>query len=187
MPLSFQQRIFTVLAVSSAEPTILAVIGWALAARVGAPSAGARASLEQVATSARLLVARRVAHEIKNPLTSMRIAVEQLQRSLERGAEPRIAVAAEVLSAETDRLDRLAREFAEFGRLPEGPRSEVDLVELLQEQGRTAVPDGVQVTVDANGGRPMLVAHYDPLRRAFANLLRNASEAMGGQGRIDIG
>src|SRR6266700_8031483 len=77
-------------------------------------------------------VARRVAHEIKNPLTSMRIAVEQLQRSLERGAEPRIAMAAEVLSAETDRLDRLAREFAEFGRLPEGPRSEVDLVELLQ-------------------------------------------------------
>src|SRR5216117_1249338 len=83
-------------------------------------------------------VARRVAHEIKNPLTAMRIAVDQVRRS---GAQT--AVAVDVLSAETDRLDRLAKEFAEFGRLPEGPKSEVDLVELLQEQGRTAVPDGV--------------------------------------------
>src|SRR6266571_5100435 len=58
MPLSFQQRIFAVLAALTAVPTILAVIGWALAARVGAPSAGARASLEQVASSARLLLER---------------------------------------------------------------------------------------------------------------------------------
>ena len=53
MPLSFRQRIFLVLAALTAIPTILAVIGWALAVRAGAPSAGARASLEQVAASAR--------------------------------------------------------------------------------------------------------------------------------------
>ncbi len=130
-------------------------------------------------------VARRVAHEIKNPLTSMRIAVDQLGRSDGR-ADERTATAIEVLNAETDRLERLAREFADFGRLPEGPHSEVDLVELLQELGRTGVPDGVQVRLTANGGPRTLLGHYDPLRRAFANLLRNASEAMHGQGAIDV-
>ncbi len=130
-------------------------------------------------------VARRVAHEIKNPLTSMRIAVDQMRRTL-GPADARTETAVQVLEAETDRLERLAREFADFGRLPEGPHSEVDLVELLQELGRTGVPDGVQVRLTANGGPRTLLGHYDPLRRAFANLLRNAAEAMKGQGAIDV-
>ena len=130
-------------------------------------------------------VARRVAHEIKNPLTSMRIAVDQLERT--DGQTPaRTTMALEVLAAETDRLERLAREFADFGRLPEGPTSEVDLVELLQELGKTTVPEGVTVNVAANGGRRAIQGHYEPLRRAFSNLLRNASEAMGGSGAIDV-
>src|SRR2546426_4423384 len=58
MPLSFRQRIFLVLAALTAVPIVLAVIGWALAVRVGAPSAGARASLEQVAMSARHMLER---------------------------------------------------------------------------------------------------------------------------------
>ena len=130
-------------------------------------------------------VARRVAHEIKNPLTSMRIAVDQLGRSGGR-ADGRSETAIEVLNAETDRLERLAREFADFGRLPEGPQSEIDLAELLEELGRTGVPDGVTVRLTANGGPRTLLGHYDPLRRAFANLLRNACEAMKGQGPIDV-
>src|SRR5213593_2077169 len=126
-------------------------------------------------------VARRVAHEIKNPLTAMRIAVDQVRRS---GAQT--AVAVDVLSAETDRLDRLAKEFAEFGRLPEGPKSEVDMVDLLVDLGKSAVPPEVAVTVRANGAPCTILGQYDPLRRAFANLLRNAAEAMGGRGPIDV-
>jgi signal transduction histidine kinase len=130
-------------------------------------------------------VARRVAHEIKNPLTSMRIAVDQLQRA--DGPSPdRTTMAIEVLSAETDRLERLARDFADFARLPEGPTSEVDVVELLLELGHSAVPDGVVVRVTANGGRRTIRGHYEPLRRAFSNLFRNAAEAMGGRGTIDV-
>jgi signal transduction histidine kinase len=136
-------------------------------------------------------VARRVAHEIKNPLTSMRIAVDQLGRTDGQTAG-RAETALEVMRAETDRLERLAREFADFGRLPEGPQSEIDLVELIEELGRTGVPDGVRVAMRANGTatppppRAIIMGHYDPLRRAFANLLRNASEAMSGQGAIDV-
>jgi signal transduction histidine kinase len=130
-------------------------------------------------------VARRVAHEIKNPLTAMHIAVDQLARAgvpADRGS----AVAVEVLAAETARLEHLAKEFAEFGRLPEGPKSEVDLVDLLTDLAKSAVPPEVAVAVRANGEPCRVLGHYDPLRRAFANLLRNAAEAMGGRGAIDV-
>jgi two-component system nitrogen regulation sensor histidine kinase NtrY len=130
-------------------------------------------------------VARRVAHEIKNPLTSMRIAVDQMRRTV-GPSDSRTATAVQVLEAETDRLERLAKEFSEFGRLPEGPQSEVDLVELLEELGRTGVPEGVRVTVTANGGPRRVLGHYEPLRRAFSNIYRNAAEAMKGTGSIDV-
>src|SRR3989441_46318 len=130
-------------------------------------------------------VARRVAHEIKNPLTSMRIAVDQLRRT-DGMTEGRKEIAVQVMESETDRLERLAKEFSEFGRLPEGPQSEVDLVERLEELGRTGVPPEVHVTVDANGGSRTLLGHYDPLRPAVANLYRNAAEAMKGRGAIDV-
>src|SRR2546421_465633 len=129
--------------------------------------------------------ARRVAHEIKNPLTSMRIAVDQLGRTVGQ-ADSRALTAVEVLGAETHRLDQLAKEFADFGRLPEGPKSEVDLVDLLLDLGKSAVPPEVAVRVRANGERCKVVGHYDPLRRAFANLLRNAAEAMQGRGAIEV-
>ncbi len=130
-------------------------------------------------------VARRVAHEIKNPLTSMRIAVDQLRRTDGR-SDGRTDTAIQVMAAETDRLDRLAKEFSEFGRLPEGPQSEVDIVELLEELGRTSVPNGVAVRLTAHCALRTVFGHYEPLRRAFANLYRNASEAMRGQGTIDV-
>ena len=130
-------------------------------------------------------VARRVAHEIKNPLTSMRIAVDQLGR-VDGRAAGRSETALQVLAAETDRLDRLAKEFSEFGRLPEGPQSEVDLVELLEELGRTSVPNGVSVQLTAESAHRTVLGHYEPLRRAFANLYRNAAEAMQGRGAIDV-
>src|SRR5205085_1636961 len=130
-------------------------------------------------------VARRVAHEIKSPLTSMRIAVDQLGRTVGQ-ADSRTATAVEVLGAETQRLGQLAKEFADFGRLPEGPKSEVDLVDLLMDLGKSGVPPEVAVRVRANGEPCKVLGHYDPLRRAFANLLRNAAEAVHGRGAIEV-
>src|SRR5256885_7357527 len=130
-------------------------------------------------------VARRVAHEIKNPLTSMRIAVDQLGRTVGQ-ADPRALTAVEVLGAETQRLDHLAKEFADFGRLPEGPKSEVDLVDLLLDLGKSAVPPEGAVRGPAHGERCKVVGHYDPLRRGVANPLRQAAGGVEGRGAIDV-
>ncbi|MEO8448384.1 MAG: HAMP domain-containing sensor histidine kinase [Gemmatimonadota bacterium] len=127
-------------------------------------------------------VARRVAHEMKNPLTPVRFAIAQVARS----ATPDQEEAIEVLRSETTRLEQLARDFANLGRLPEGPPAHVDLGELLQELARTSVPVGMTATVEIVADAPHIVGHYDPLRRAFSNLIRNATEACGGVGRLDV-
>jgi two-component system, NtrC family, nitrogen regulation sensor histidine kinase NtrY len=127
-------------------------------------------------------VARRVAHEMRNPLTPIRLAVSQLERSA--GSEHREAV--DVLVAESERLEQLAREFTEFGRLPQGPAAPVDFGELLSELTRTSLPETMTAHVSADPATPILMGHYDPLRRAFSNILRNAVEACGEQGEVEI-
>jgi signal transduction histidine kinase len=126
--------------------------------------------------------ARRVAHEMRNPLTPIRLAVSQLSRS----ASPAQRDAIEVLTAESGRLEQLAREFTDFGRLPEGPAAPVDLVELLEELARTSLPPGMTPRLQLDPATPVLLGHYDPLRRAFSNLLRNAVEACEGNGEVEI-
>jgi signal transduction histidine kinase len=126
--------------------------------------------------------ARRVAHEMRNPLTPIRLAIAQLARAA--GAEHRDTI--DVLVAESDRLEQLAREFTEFGRLPEGPAAPVDFTELLAELARTTLPSGMRARLDLDPATPVLLGHYDPLRRAFSNILRNAAEACDGEGELEI-
>ncbi len=126
--------------------------------------------------------ARRVAHEMRNPLTPIRLAVAQLARS--STGPQREAV--DVLVAESDRLEQLAREFTEFGRLPEGPAALIDLGELLTDLARSSVPPGMEVRLSLDASLPPLLGHYDPLRRAFGNVLRNAVEASPPDGTIDL-
>ena len=127
-------------------------------------------------------VARRVAHEMKNPLTPIRFAVAQLVRT----GRPEQKESLEVLQTESSRLEQLASEFTEMGRLPEGPAAEVDLGELLSELARTALPPGVTARVTLDPTAPRITGHYEPLRRAVSNLLRNAVEASKGQGTVEL-
>ena len=125
-------------------------------------------------------MARGVAHEIKNPLTPIRLAVRTLHR--QPGAEtPAAAEALEVITAEAERLEELARSFSQFAWLPEGPMSEVDLRELFDYLLRTHLPPGAG-RLRAGVGLPPVHGHHDALARAFANLLLNAGEAIGERG-----
>jgi signal transduction histidine kinase len=126
--------------------------------------------------------ARRVAHEMRNPLTPIRLAVAQLARA----APPAQHEAIDVLVAESGRLEQLAREFTEFGRLPEGPAAPVDLVELLTGLARSSVPPTMTVRLALDPDLPTVLGHHDPLHRAFSNIVRNAVEACGGEGVIEL-
>lgn len=127
-------------------------------------------------------VARRVAHEMKNPLTPIRLAVLQMRRSGAAGWEEPL----EVIAAESARLEAMAREFAELGRLPETRATPVDLRELLEEMLRAAVPETMTRRFDCALETVVVDAQYDPLRRAFSNLFRNAVEACHGTGGVTV-
>jgi signal transduction histidine kinase len=126
--------------------------------------------------------ARQVAHELKNPLTPMRFAIENLRRR----APEELAETIEVLRAETERLERMAKSFAQFGKLPEGPAADVDLGDLAKQTARTAVPAHVALQVQVEDGLPMIRGHYDALSRALSNVLLNAVDACRENGTITV-
>ena len=148
--------------------------------------AGRTRALEIERTRAWAELARRVAHEMKNPLTPLRLAAHRLARA----DIPALHEPVEVIEQETARLEELARSFAVLGRPPEGPPSAVDVRELLQTLLRNDVPDSITTSLTAPDALPPVTGHYDALLRAFRNILRNAVEAIharaGDGGRIDV-
>jgi two-component system nitrogen regulation sensor histidine kinase NtrY len=114
--------------------------------------------------------ARQVAHELKNPLTPIRFAVDRLRREAPPGLEETV----EVLAIESQRLEEMAKSFAQFGRLPEGPRAEVDLSELARYTARATIPPEVTVHVTVGDDVPMIHGHHDALARALTNVMLNA-------------
>src|SRR5881409_1398320 len=83
MPLPFRQRIFVILLALTGVPTTLAVVGWALAVRTVAPSAGARVALEETAASARQMLDRMdTTHLASSERAALRQHLEQLSNSV---------------------------------------------------------------------------------------------------------
>jgi two-component system, NtrC family, nitrogen regulation sensor histidine kinase NtrY len=121
-------------------------------------------------------MARRVAHEMKNPLTPLRLAAHRLAQHPEAGDGLREPL--EVIEEETWRLEELARQFAFLGRPSAGPASELDVRELLEDLLASDVPQHVTTRLHVAPGVPLIRAHYDALQRAFRNLIRNAVEAV---------
>jgi two-component system, NtrC family, nitrogen regulation sensor histidine kinase NtrY len=121
-------------------------------------------------------MARRVAHEMKNPLTPLRLAAHRLERHPDAHGVLREPL--DVIGEETGRLEELARQFAVLGRPSTGPASDVDLRELLERMLESDVPSHIRVELLTDGRVPLIRAHYDALQRAFRNLIRNAVEAM---------
>jgi nitrogen fixation/metabolism regulation signal transduction histidine kinase len=147
-------------------------------------AAGRQREIEAARLRAWTDMARRVAHDIKNPLTPMQLAA----RTLARSEDPRAANAATILLEEIGRLDEMARSFAQLGRLPEAPPSDVDLVELLRKLAAQHGTSVVPINVMSQGQQAIVRGHHDLLERVFRNILVNAveaSEPVGG-GAVDV-
>ncbi|MEJ2677932.1 MAG: ATP-binding protein [Gemmatimonadota bacterium] len=130
-------------------------------------------------------MARRVAHEMKNPLTPLRLAAHRMAGS----GEPAFQEPLAVIDEEVNRLEQLARQFAALGRPPEGPTSPVDLGELLISLADSDLKPEIEREVVVEPGLPMVDAHYDALLRAFRNVLRNAADALAeteAPGRVQV-
>jgi signal transduction histidine kinase len=132
-------------------------------------------------------VARRVAHEVRNALSPIRLAVENLRRTRERAPQEIDRALREEGTAileEVESLRRLVEEFSLFARLPAPLCRATDLLEVVRQSLALAAPrlEALGVAVDLeDGGRPHVVrADADFLARAFGNVVANALDALEG-------
>ncbi len=128
-----------------------------------------------------------VAHEVKNPLNSMRLWLENLKATLPEGDElPQQAV--RVLDSEIDRLDTVVKRFLDFTHFPDMHQDEASLQDLLEEVLAVERPRleraNIKVETRFTANVPPVLADRQLLQQALINLFLNAVEAMPAGGRL---
>ena len=129
-------------------------------------------------------VARRIAHEIKNPLTPIQLSAERIKRKFRREvAEPaELEQLADVIVRQTNDLRRIVDEFSKFARMPEPDRRETDLAKLLRDAvvlQDVGLPD-VRLTADLPDQPLLMDLDATMIGQALTNLIKNAGEAIEG-------
>jgi two-component system nitrogen regulation sensor histidine kinase NtrY len=137
-------------------------------------------------------MARQVAHEIKNPLTPMKLNIQYLQQALRNGhpnIQELISNVAESLIGQIDNLSHIASAFSSFATMPEAKPERVALNELLTKATEIYMNND-QVNVELISWAEPLIVNMDKsqLLRVFTNLMQNAVEAMpiDGKGTIIV-
>ena len=131
-----------------------------------------------------------VAHEVKNPLNSMRLWLENLKESLPPDRDGATAQAVNVLDAEIDRLDAVVKRFLDFARPMDVRLEPTQLAELLREVLEVAQPQLQRAKVEVAQllpiGIPEVFVDRDLLKQAVLNLVLNAVDAMPGGGQLQL-
>lgn len=153
-------------------------------------------------------MARRLAHEIKNPLTPIQLAVQEIERRYP-GGDPAFArllgTTREIVEDEVGTLRRLVSEFSNFARMPRAELEPGDLAELLRQYGtrlrlggmsadgssedmQSALPNNVKLELDVPMDEAPAYMDRQLLGRVVANLVKNATDAVSekAQGRIAL-
>jgi signal transduction histidine kinase len=135
-------------------------------------------------------MAKQVAHEIKNPLTPMKLSVQHLRRAFHDQAPDFPALLERITQTvieQIDALSRIASEFSNFARMPERTYERVDVHLLLRETiNLFREIRGVEFRTKFSDTSPVIVADRSELQRVFINLIRNSVQAMEQGGTITI-
>lgn len=130
-----------------------------------------------------------LAHEIKNPLASIRSSVEQMARGELEDADE--ALLQRLVLSESDRLSRLLSEFLEFSALRVGRVARVDLAEIARNAVRLArvhpdAPKGAAIAMEGTDVVCAIAGDEDLLHRAIYNLVLNALQFSGEDGQVTL-
>jgi two-component system nitrogen regulation sensor histidine kinase NtrY len=135
-------------------------------------------------------VARRLAHEIKNPLTPIQLSAERLRRHF-AGAAPQaralVDECTQTIVGEVESLKGLVDEFSQFARMPSPRTVPTDLGQLITDT--VALYNGIftDVRIDQRfSGLPLVRLDAEQIRRVIINLVDNAIEAMERRGQIVV-
>ena len=134
-------------------------------------------------------IAQRIAHEIKNPLTPIQMAIETLQRAHKKSGPQFDALfgeSAQTILDEVGRLKRIVHEFSSFARMPAPVLTPIDLSEVVDSA--LALYKGGEIALELTLPRelPRALADKEQLTQVVINLVENAREAAGGSGHIRV-
>jgi PAS domain S-box-containing protein len=151
--------------------------------------------IEQERTSSIVRLAAGVAHELGNPLNSLTIHLQLLARQLKKNAADLPALekllgSVAICQGEVERLDGIITHFLEAIRPTQPDRTEVDLLQLLDEvmavQGPELTGRGIEVSIEMKTPPSLVMADRNQVKQIFFNVIKNAMEAMAGGGRLRV-
>jgi len=135
-------------------------------------------------------MARQVAHEIKNPLTPMKLSIQHLRRAyLDHAGNfgEILEQVTQTVIGQIEALSRIASEFSAFARMPRRALAICAPGEVVGEAVQLFRQDsGVEFVLTVEPGLPDIMADREEFRRACINILRNGVQAMGETGRMEI-
>ena len=127
-------------------------------------------------------MAKQIAHEIKNPLTPMKLNVQHLQRAIAEGKDDPEMVnrIADTLIEQIDSLSAIAREFSDFAKMPKPKSTRINLVfQLNSLQQLYESTDRVKIELDMGGHQKVYVmGDKEQLMRVFINLVKNGMQSI---------
>jgi nitrogen fixation/metabolism regulation signal transduction histidine kinase len=123
-------------------------------------------------------IAQQVAHEIKNPLTPMKLTLQQLERNLRSGnpGDDKLNKAVGMLLSQINSLDDIASSFSSFAKMPEPIMAKVELTKLLTDVTALHRQEG-SIIFEPTFENAFVQADGQLLRRIFSNLLLNGFQA----------
>jgi PAS domain S-box-containing protein len=134
-------------------------------------------------------VARRMAHEIKNPLTPIQLSAERIMRNYRPGSESRldeiVREGTTTIVREVAALQKMVEEFSRFARLPESQPAEASLNEVVRDAIMLYNErlDGIRIECDLARDLPVVRIDTDQMKRVLVNLIDNAVEALNSDGQ----
>ncbi|MCK4305422.1 MAG: HAMP domain-containing protein [Candidatus Eisenbacteria sp.] len=129
-------------------------------------------------------IARRLAHEIKNPLTPIGLSMHRIRRKVD---DPTVTECVDAVLEEIENLKQLADEFSLYARLPVPSKGALNIVELVREVAELYTARGrIEVHWDGWPDELWLMADSGQIRQVFSNLVKNAVEAMGSVGSLTL-
>lgn len=150
--------------------------------------------LESERMNALTMLAAGVAHEIGNPLNSLNIHLQLMERKLRKKADPELArelgESLEIARSEIKRLDFIVEKFLSAIR-PTTPQFELaDLNQIVSESANFLEPEladrGIDLQLHLHTDLPLIRVDRDQIKQVFYNLIRNAAQAMGSNGSLTL-
>ena len=126
-------------------------------------------------------IARRIAHEIKNPLTPIRLSAERLKNKLNSGKKIDKKVfeqSLNMITRQVDDIHHLVNEFSSFARMPSPKLKEVNISKIVTDYIKPLIPsfDDITIELDKIIEKAFIMADEKQIRQACSNLIKNSYE-----------